>query len=185
MSTVTEQRLLSAEDFAALPREGLRTELVRGEIVAMPPAFGGHGRSSMRLGGLMLQHVLANDLGEVYAAETGFLVARNPDTVRAPDVAFIQKNRLPPAETDNSWVPVIPDLVAEVVSSGDRPKDVGDKVAMWLEAGVRMVIVVRPPERLVEVHRPNAPPLILHEGDQLDGAEVVPGFSVPVARLFG
>ncbi|MFI5272105.1 MAG: Uma2 family endonuclease [Ktedonobacterales bacterium] len=186
MAAVPKYQTLTAEDFAALPREGLRLELIQGEIFAMPPASGGHGKASMRLGGLLFQYVMAHDLGEIYAAETGFLVERNPDTVRAPDVAFICKDRLPPAASDSYWVLVIPDLVAEVVSSTDRPKDIGEKVAMWLTAGVRMVVVVRPPERLVEVYRATGnQTLLLRDGDTLTGDDVVPGFAAPVARIFG
>ncbi|WIG60047.1 MAG: hypothetical protein OJF49_002795 [Ktedonobacterales bacterium] len=185
MSAVPKQHLLTAEQFAALPREGLRLELIRGEMLAMPPAFGGHGKTSMRLGVVLGQYVIAHSLGEVYAAETGFLVARNPDTVRAPDVAFIQTNRVPPREMDNEWVPVIPDLVAEVVSNGDRSKDVAEKVQMWLEVGVRLVLVARPPERVIEVHRPNEPVLTLHDGDTLEGYAILPSFAAPVASFFG
>jgi Uma2 family endonuclease len=84
-SQQTSLHLLTAEEFAALPREGLRLELIRGEIAAMPPAFGGHGKSAMRFGSLLGHFVMTHRLGEVYAAGTGFLVARDPDTVRAPD----------------------------------------------------------------------------------------------------
>lgn len=157
MTAVPKQHLLSAEEFAALPREGLRTELVEGEVQAMAPAFEDHGVVTMRLGGLLFQHVRANDLGEVYAAETGFLIARNPDTVRAPNVAFIRQERMPPHGGKPGWVQVMPDLVAEVVSSGDRISEVDDKVRMWLEAGVRMVLVAWPDRRTIDVYRPVGP----------------------------
>jgi Uma2 family endonuclease len=184
MSAIPKQRLLTAEEFAALPRDNMRLELVRGEILAMPPAFGGHGKTAMRLGVVLGQYVLSHQLGEVYAAETGFLVARNPDTVRAPDVAFIQASRVPPIETDDGWVPVVPDLAAEVVSSGDRVSEVADKVHMWMDAGVRMVLVVLPAAGAVEVHRAGQPLVTLHAGDMLDGADVVPGFTASVTALF-
>jgi Uma2 family endonuclease len=90
---------LTAEEFAALPREGLRLELVRGELRAMPPAFSDHGYTAMQLGTLLGHYILANGLGRIYAAETGFLLARNPDTVRAPDFAFIQASRVTPEVT--------------------------------------------------------------------------------------
>ena len=119
----------------------------------MSLAFGGHGKTAMRLGVALGQYVLTHQLGEAYAAETGFLVARNPDTVRAPDVAFIQASHVPPVETDDGWLPVGPDLVAEVVSPGDRVSEVADKARMWLDAGARMVLVVQPAVRTLEVHR--------------------------------
>ena len=185
MSAVPQQHLLTAEEFAALPSEGLRLELVRGEISAMPPAFDDHGKSTMRLGGLATHYVLEHDLGEVYAAETGFLLARNPDTVRAPDFAFIAKDRLPPSRPKPGWVEVVPDLVAEVVSSGDRISEVHEKVRMWLDAGVRLVWVVFPAPRVIEAHRAGRDVVTLREGGALDGEDVVPGFSAPVALIFG
>src|SRR5436190_16517469 len=104
--TATSQHLFTAYEFAALPREGLRLELVRGEIRALPPAFGWHGRTAMRLGIILGQYVLAQSLGETYVAETGFLIACDPDTVHAPDVAFIQSNRssrVPSLSSGDGW----------------------------------------------------------------------------------
>lgn len=178
------KHLLTAEEFAALPREGLRLELIRGEIVAMPPTFDDHGEVALRLAVLLGQYVLANNLGRMYAAETGFLIATNPDTVRAPDLAFIASGRLPPRGTPG-WVRVIPDLVAEVVSSGDRASEIADKVRMWLDAGVQMVWVLSPGRQVVEVHRQGRPVVILHDGDTLDGADVVSGFTAAVSAVFG
>lgn len=185
MSAVPKQHLLSAEEFAALPREGLRTELIEGEVKAMAPAFDDHGEVTMRLGGMLFQHIAAQNQGRAYAAETGFLIARDPDTVRAPDVAFIQKDRLPPRGGKAGWVQVIPDLVAEVVSSGDRVSEVDDKVRMWLDAGVRMVLVAWPDRRTIDIYRPGEPMRTLSESDQLDGGDVVPGLALPVSQVFG
>ena len=182
MSTV---RLLTAEQFAALPLTGLRSELIEGELHTMPPTFEDHGEITMRLSVILGQHVLGQRLGKLYAAETGFLIARDPDTVRAPDIAYIQQARLSAPRSAPRWVPVVPDLVVEVVSSSDRPAEVDAKVAMWLAAGVRLVWVVRPDERTLNIHRPGAPTETLTEADTLDGAEVVPGFSTPVATIFG
>lgn len=181
---VAEPRLLSAEEFAALPSEGLRLELVRGELRAMAPAFGDHGSTAMRLGSLVGQYILTHDLGEIFAAETGFLLTRNPDTVRAPDFAFIQASRVTPEATAASWNPIMPDLVVEVVSSSDRHTEVAEKVRTWLEAGVRLVWVVSPVLRTVEMHRPGEAPTTLSAADTLDGGDVVPGFTLPVARVF-
>lgn len=184
MSAVPKQHLLTAEQFAALPREGLRLELIRGEMLAMPPAYEDHGAAASRLEIILGHYILSHNLGRTYTAETGFLIARNPDTVRAPDFAFIQTSRMPQT-SDAVWGRVIPDLVAEVVSSGDRSKEVAEKVQMWLEVGVRLVIVARPPEHVIEVHRPGEPVLTLHESDTLDGYAILPGFAAPVASFFG
>ncbi len=181
----TASGLLTAEDFAAIQREGFRTELVKGKFRAMPPTFSDHGRATMRLSALLGAFILEHDLGEVYAAETGFLLSRNPDTVRAPDFAFIAASRVTPQAQAPMWNPIIPDLVVEVVSSGDRSKDVADKIAMWLEAGVRLLWAVYPARETVIKHRPNQPPVTLASHEAIDGAEVVPGFTLPVSRIFG
>ncbi len=184
MSTLPKH-LLTAEEFAALPLEGLRSELIEGELRTMPPTSGSHGRITMRLSALVAHYAMTHQLGETYAAETGFLIARNPDTVRAPDFAFIQRDRVPSRDSDSRWVPVIPDLVVEVASSGDRPAEIRQKATMWLEAGVRLVWVALPAERVIEVHRAGQPLVTLDESATLDGADVVPGFSTPVAAIFG
>ncbi len=185
MSSIMPKHLLTAEQFAALPLAGLRSELIQGELRTLPPTFEDHGEITMRLSVILGQYVLAQRLGKLYAAETGFLIARDPDTVRAPDIAFIAQARLSAPRSAPRWVPTIPDLVVEVVSSSDRPAEVSAKVAMWLAAGVRLVWVVRPEDHTIEVHRPHAPSAILTEAATLDGADVVPGFATPVATIFG
>ena len=177
--------LLTAEQFAALPLAGLRSELIEGELHTIPPTFEDHGEITMRLSVILGQYVLGQQLGKLYAAETGFLIERNPDTVRAPDIAFIQQSRLPAARSAPRWVPIIPDLVVVVVSAHDRPAEVGAKVAIWLAAGVRMVWVVSPQAHTIESHRLATPATTLSESDMLDGGEVISGFSAAVADIFG
>jgi Uma2 family endonuclease len=184
MSTLPKDKL-TAEEFAALPLEGLRSELIEGVIHTMPPTFEDHGEITMRLSVILGRHVMDQRLGRLYAAETGFLLARNPDTVRAPDIAFISQRRLPAERPAPRWVPVIPDLVVEVASSSDRPAEIRQKSAMWLDAGVRLVWVVLPGERVVEVYRAGEAVVRLGETDTLDGADIVPGFSTPVVAIFG
>ncbi len=176
--------LLTAEEFAALPSEGLRLELIRGEMRAMPPAFADHGDTVGALHVILGAYIRAQHLGKIYGAETGFLLARNPDTVRAPDIAFIQTSRLTPETSAPNWNPVVPDMVVEVVSSRDREREIAEKVQMWLDAGVRMVWVVYRVRRVIEVFRPEQPAIILSERDSLDGMDVVPGFATPVAEIF-
>jgi Uma2 family endonuclease len=139
----------------------------------------------MRLGGLLAHRTLTHRRGETYAAQTGFLIARNPDTVRAPDVAFIQASRLTPETDANTWFPVVPHLVAEVVSSGDWPTEIAERVRMWLDAGVRLVWVAFPSARTIEVHRAGQPVRTLRDGETLAGEDVVPGFDVAVSDVFG
>lgn len=179
------QTQITAEEFAALPLGEMRSELIEGVLHTMPPTTGGHGRITMRLSGLLFTHISNHHLGETYAAETGFLIARNPDTVRAPDFAFIQRDRAPSHDMDARWVSVIPDLVVEVASPGDRPTELMDKAEMWLEVGVRLVWVALPAQRVIQVYRPGQPIATLDMASMLDGGEVVPGFTTPVAHIYG
>jgi Uma2 family endonuclease len=181
-ATVTEQA--TAEDLLRMPDDGYRHELVRGELKTMPPAGHEHGRITTRLTWRLAQYVEARDLGVVYAAETGFKIASDPDTVRAPDVAFVSKARSEAVASMRGYWPGAPDLAVEVVSPDDTYVDVQDKVDDWLAAGARMVIVVNPHKRTVAVHRPSSVTL-LTENDLLEGGEVVLGWKIPVRELFG
>ena len=143
----------------------------------MPPAGGKHGSVAMRVGSLLSVHVRANDLGEVFAAETGFILRRNPDTVRAPDASFIAKDRLPEGELPIGYLEIVPDLAVEVVSPNDTTREVWDKVGDWLRAGTRLVWVIDPASRSVTVYRSMDDFQILSEGDELVGGEVIPGFT--------
>jgi Uma2 family endonuclease len=181
-ATPTTRRLLTAEE--ALEQAGAgRWELVRGELRDMPPAGGEHGIRAMRLGTRLTVYVEAHDLGAVLAAETGFLIARDPDTVRGPDAAFISKEKVP-AQWPSGWLTIVPDLIVEVVSPRDRVGEVEDKIAEWLGFGVRLVWVVYPGSRTFQIHRPDQRPRVLSEADTLDGGEIVPGFTLPLSDLF-
>ena len=175
----------TAEELACLPHLGRRLELVKGKVYEMPPAGGEHGFVSHNAGLVLGVHVRANGLGMVFAAETGFFIRRNPDTVRAPDAAFIARERLPGREELRGYVEVMPDLVVEVVSPGDRPREVQDKVAEWLNAGVRLVWVIYPATRSAIAYRSLTEATHLSETDTLDGAEVVPGFACPLREVLG
>ncbi len=115
--------LLTSEEFAALHVEGVRLELIRGELCVMPPAFADHGETVGALHAILGAYVRTYNLGKMYSAETGFLVARNPDSIRTTDIAFIQRNRLTPEAVAPNWNPVMPDLVVEVVASRDRARN--------------------------------------------------------------
>ena len=180
----TQLRLVTAQDLLQKPDDGFRYELVRGELKRMVPAGHQHGRIVVNLTTPLDQHVRAHDLGVVYAAETGFKLASDPDTVRAPDVAFVRRERLAEVGEAEGYWPGAPDLAAEVISPGDTYTEVEEKVLEWLEAGTRMVIVVNPRKRAVTVYRSMTEIVILTEGDGIDGGDVVPGWVVPVANLF-
>ena len=176
--------LLTSEEFAALHVEDVRLELTQGELCVMPPAFADHGETVGAVHAILGAYVRTYNLGKMYGAETGFLVARNPDTIRTTDIAFIQRSRLTPEAVAPNWNPVLPDLVVEVVASRDRAPEVGGKVEMWIEAGVRMVWVVYRLRRTVEIFQPHGQMLLVSEQEQLTGADVIPGFFTPVAEIF-
>src|SRR4051812_16549369 len=135
-----ETRIYTAADLLRMPDNGWRYELVRGELRKMTPAGGPHGRIAARLASRLDQYVEAHDLGFVYAAETGFLIATQPDTVRAPDVAFVSADHADADDDDEGFVNGAPDLVAEVVSPSDTYAAVEEKAFAWLAAGTRMVL---------------------------------------------
>ena len=180
----TEVQLMTADELLALPDDDLCYELIKGELIRMPPPGHIHGLVTMRIASPLGQHVTANKLGIVYAAETGFLIHQNPDTVRAPDVAFVNQQRVATAgEVEGYWVGA-PDLVVEVVSPSDSVGYVEDKVEQWIEAGSRLVWVVSPKLRTVTVYRSLTDVTTLTEKDTLDGDDVVRGFKLNVAEIF-
>jgi Uma2 family endonuclease len=150
----------------------------------MTPAGWQHCAICSNLHSLLGPHVLEKELGQLFIAEPGFLIARNPDTVRVPDIAFVHKDHIPGDLPRGAFWPGAPDLVVEVVSPGDTTGEVDDKVRMWLDAGVRMAWVVNPKWRNVTVYRSATDIKVLTENDQLDGEDVVPGFQCAVRTLF-
>jgi Uma2 family endonuclease len=175
---------MTAEELLALPDDGMRHELIAGELRTMAPSGHRHGRVTIKFSWPLAQYVEAHDLGEVWGAETGCILTRDPDTVRAADVTFVRRERLGAEVDDRGYWPGAPDLVAEVLSPGDRRGAVAEKVATWLRAGVQMVVVVDPQRRTVAVHRADQPVTVLEETDTLHGADVVPGWTLPVRALF-
>ena len=174
--------LVTADELLRTNLPDKRVELVRGVLVVREPAGSRHGRVAMELARHLGNHVHTHGLGAVYAAETGFTLARDPDTVRAPDVAFVQRERLPEPEPVG-FPALAPDLVVEVLSPGDRPGEVLAKVADWLAAGTRLVWVVDPDRRLARVYGADGSEQIVTEGLALTGEDVVPAFSCPLADI--
>lgn len=176
--------LIDARGLLGMRDDGQRYELVAGVLRMMSPAGGRHGRVAHSLALILGTHVRAQQLGLVYAAETGFLLAREPDTVRAPDVAFVARQRAVGIDDDQGFVTVVPDLVGEVVSPRDSFSDVEEKVLAWLSAGTRLVIVVDPSTRTLHAYRGSDRVSVLREGERLDAGDVVPGLTIAVAELF-
>lgn len=180
----TAQTVMTAEALWRRADDGQRHELIHGELTMMAPAGGGHGEIAFTVGLLLGTHVRAKRLGKVVAAETGFILSRNPDTVRAPDVAFIAKQHVPAGGLPASFIPLAPDIAVEVLSPSDSQLDVEEKIEQWLKAGTALVWVVNPRNKTVTVHQSGRDPRVLRENDLLGGADVCPGFSVQVGDLF-
>ncbi len=180
---VVSETLMTAEELERLDLPDKRTELVQGVLVVREPAGYRHGEVAMNLATSIHNFVRTRNLGRVLAAETGFKLATNPDTVRAPDVAFIQTDRIP-APPPAGFPLLAPDLAAEVLSPDDRPGEVLEKVGDWLNAGVRLVWVVDPVRRFARVYRPDGTEALLAEGDALEGEDVLPGFSCALSDVF-
>jgi Uma2 family endonuclease len=177
-------KLMTAEELAQLPVDGRHYELVRGAVVEVTPAGGRQGENAGQIAGHLWVFVQSHGLGRIYVAETGYVLARNPDIVRAPDVSFVRADRLPPEQEREGFLELAPDLVVEVVSPNDRMRDVADKVLEYLDAGVRLVWVVEPRRRTVTVWTPDRRARILTEPDELDGGDVLPGFRLPLVEIF-
>lgn len=176
-------RAITAEELPRLTPPHKRSELVRGRMIVREPAGGRHGAVANRLAYRLTAHVEACGLGRVYAAETGFKLASDPDTVRAPDVALVSRERVPAVEP-KGFPELAPDLVVEVLGTDDRPGDVLAKVADWLSAGTRLVWVVDPERRIVRVYRADGSESLLGTEDTLSGEAIVPGLAFPVGELW-
>lgn len=183
--SATLTKPMTADELLAMPDDGYRYELVKGALIRMAPAGYQHGEIAMNIGTRLHEHVKRNNLGSVYAAETGFVLTQDPDTVRAPDAAFIRQELVEKVgRTKGYWIGP-PDLAVEVVIPGDTVTEVEEKVAEWLEAGARMVWVVSPKLRTVTVYRSLTDIVTLTEKDTLDGGDVVIGFQMKVPEIFG
>jgi Uma2 family endonuclease len=183
--TAIEKVLLTAEDLWQLPDDDQKYELVAGELIRMPPSGFLHGTVAMDFGGIIREHVKKYDLGVVCAAETGFKLRQNPDTVRAPDVAFVSKERLLAQGKPEKFWEGAPDLAVEVVSPNDRFDDVLEKVQEYLAAGARLVWVALPRTKSVMVYRSNGEVRMLREDEELSGEDVLPKFLCQIKQLFG
>ena len=174
--------LMTADELLHLNLPDKRTELVRGRLVVREPAGSQHGLVAMSIGAELAVYAKRIAAGGVFAAETGFRLATNPDTVRAPDVAFVTSERLPAAVT-RGYPALAPDLAVEVLSPGDSPGEVLAKVADWLSAGTSLVWVVDPVRRLARVYRRDGSEVLVASDGALDGEDLLPGFSCPLASV--
>lgn len=180
----TDTKLMTADDLLRLYSEGVRGELIRGVLHETMPTGQEHGEVAMNLGARVWNFVKPRKLGRLTASDAGVWLEHDPDTVREPDVAFFSAGKIPPGVRVTGYSEAVPDLVAEIVSPSDSRRAVRDKAWMWIGHGVRMVWVVDPDTRTVDVYRSDEGVLTLEESDLLSGMDVLPGFSCVVRAVF-
>ncbi len=184
-TTTTEAKLLTAADLLKLDGEGVRGELIRGVLCETMPTGQEHGEIVVSLSAALWNFVNPRRLGRLTASDSGVWLERDPDTVREPDIAFTSAAKIPLGARITGYAEVAPDLVVEVASPSDSRREVHDKAHMWLNHGVRLVWVVQPETRTIEVYQPDEEILALGEQDALDGLDVLPDFSCDVSAVFG
>ncbi len=179
----TEQQLLTADDLLRLDSQGVKGELVRGVLKETMSVGGEHGEIAMALGGELRAYVRPRRLGRVTGSDAGVRLERDPDTVREPDVAYFSAETLPLDVKVRGYYEVVPDLVVEIVSPSDQPREVAERVAMWQSFGVPLVWAVYPVERIVAAHVLEGSTVIYTEDDTLDGGTVLPEFRCTVRDI--
>lgn len=175
--------VMTAEELEHLDLPGKSTELVRGRLVVREPPGTYHGQVSAKLAYLMGAFVYPNDFGRLFAQDTGFRIQCDPDTVRAPDLAFVRRERASLLR-QRGYVALAPDLVAEIVSPDDRPGELLAKVGDWLTSGVRLVWVIDPIRAHAHVYRPDGGLSVIGSRGTLDGEDVLGGFSCRLSDVF-
>lgn len=176
------EALLTAEELQALDMPGKSTELVRGRLIVREPPATYHGKVAAKLLFRLGEHVYPRNLGELFGQDTGFKIAADPDTVRAPDVAFLAADRATAIKA-RGYAPLAPDLVAEILSPDDRPGEVLGKVADWLDSGVRIVWVIDPMRREGRVYRQDGSLGTIGADGVIEGEDMLPGFVCPLASI--
>jgi len=182
MSVTTQP--LTADALLAMSSTVGRSELLDGELIRMSPAGFEHGSITLKLAWPIARYVEEHQLGIVCAAETGFLLKRNPDTVRAPDLAFVSQARVDQVGSVKGYWPGCPDLVAEVISPHDTDSEVKAKSMAWIEAGCKVVWIVDPKQKQVKEFRSETSIRIFTVRDRLSASEVFGDWSIEVGKLF-
>ena len=183
--TASSPELLTAEDLLQLHSQGIGGELIRGVLGGTVSTGQGHGKIAARLVAALVNFVDAARAGTVVTSQTGVLVDPHRDMVREPGIAFTSAERLPLDAVVEGNTEVVPDLVVEITGKGETVAAVNDRAMMWLSYGVRLVWVVHPDTRTVDVHRPEDQVVVLGEDDDLDRLDVLPGFTGPLGPVFG
>ncbi len=187
MSTEITAKRMTAEDFydwVHLPENAGRWfELVRGEVIELPPPRRLHGIVCVKVGSILDRYVMERGSGNVAGNDSGTLFERDPDTVRGPDIALYEDADVV-ADVHPKYGEVPPRLAVEVLSPDDRASQVMQKITDYLRNGVAMVWVIDPEVRTVTVHRPDRPQVAVDENGELSGDEILPGLRCRVADFF-
>lgn len=174
---------MTERELMELPEDGYRHELQEGFLLAEPPPAPRHGAVQATLSRLLGNFVAGTSRGAIYSA-TGFLLSRDPDTVRGPDVAFVSRARIEAHADASRYFEGAPELAIEILSPANRPGDIHAKVADYLAAGAKLVWIVDPESRSVTTYRSLLAPRVRKERDALSGEDVLPGFEIVVASIF-
>ncbi len=178
----TIPKRITAADLLAMPDDGKRYELVAGELMELPPPILEHGETQANVGRILGNFVIPRKLGKVFT-EAGFLIAENPDSVRAPDVSFISAGRVASGRLP-AYFRGAPDIAVEIVSPSSSEPEAAARALMWLEAGSAAVWMLYPESRSAKVYRPMRNVVELGADDVLDAAPVLDGFAVKVSDFF-
>lgn len=184
MTTSPKPTLMTAEDVLQLPDDGNQHELSEGELIVMSPASYWSSLVAAAFLHRIREFVLSNKLGIVAGADGGMLLRRGPDTLRAPDVSFVHRDRIPPGLSRGGFIPVAPDLAVEVLSPSDRFSQVNRKIRDYFAAGTKLVWVVDPDDRVTMVYHPDRPVEIVGPDGTLKGEQILPGFTLSLAALW-
>jgi Uma2 family endonuclease len=185
MAVAKRERMSAAEFEARFADSETRAELLRDEVITMSPTTSLHGILAIRVSLPVAQFVEERALGVVCGAETGFVIqhADGAESVLAPDMAFIAAERIPDPLPEGFWR-IPPDLVVEIRSCSESQREVAQKAALWLGAGARLVWYVDPFRQQVSVYRADGTEQTLSLNDTLSGEDVLPGFELPLRRIF-
>jgi len=173
---------MTADQLLKLP-DGRRFELIYGQLIELDYAGFHHGQITARIGSVIAEHTEENRLGVALAAGTGYLIETNPDLVRAPDASFVRKDRFPKTHW-KKYFPGVPDLAVEVVSPDDTKREIAEKLNMWLAHGTVSCWVADPDTMTLTIHRTGQKPRRLTVGNTITDEPALPGFTLPIARIF-